>query len=440
MKKHIYIYTIGGYNYVGKNMTLVDLGNHAIIFDAGLNMEQYTKLNEIYEIKDNKQLNEKILINYDVIPDLKHYKSLINKVDLIIITHAHLDHLGALPYIIHHFKNPTIIATPYTAEILRKLNKEYKNEKMNIKSIVPNSSIKIGNTLVELIYITHSIPQTVVAKVVEDDLTIMYANDFKLDHNPIFGGKVNYDALTDSKPDVLILDSTRIELQGKTPSENVVESMIKDIVELPTIKNKGIIMTTFSSHIARLKTMEKIGKQLKRKVLFLGRSLKNYIEAAENIGLVKFESEIISFKGEIRKALKKIDEDYSNYLLVMTGHQGEKGSVLREIATGNIKLNLNNYVVIFSCSKIPTPTALANREFLEMKLQEQNVPFFSDVHVSGHASKEDLRTFIEIIKPKLVIPAHGGIDKRSKLALLCKEIGVPFSLLNDNEKMVIEKE
>ncbi|MEM2115769.1 MAG: MBL fold metallo-hydrolase [Candidatus Woesearchaeota archaeon] len=439
MAKKIKIYAVGGYNYVGKNMTIVDFLDHAIVIDAGLNMDQYTKLTE--QIETEEEITEKMLISYDIIPDLRSYKDITKRVDIIIITHAHLDHVGALPYLLHHFKNPIILCTPYTAEILRRLILEINsNIKPNIKTLFPNSKIKINNTQIDFIYITHSIPQTIVVRIQRDDFVLFYANDFKLDHNPILGGKVNYEALVDQRPDVLILDSTRIELLGKTPSESVVEGMLREILLLPNLASKGIIMTTFASHIARLKTMEKVGKKFNRTVMFLGRSFKNYIHAAEKADIAKFESEIVSYKGKIKRTLKKVmKDDASKYLLIVTGHQGEKGSVLREIVTGNIKFDLRNFAVVFSCSKIPTPTSMANREFLEQKLQEIKVPIFTDVHVSGHASREDLRSFIEIIKPKLVIPAHGDLEKRSKLALLCKEINVPYVLLSDNDSMLIEK-
>ncbi len=437
------IYAVGGYDLVGKNMTIVDFGKKAIVFDVGLNMEGYTKLTENQpQDKIKKLLTEKNLVKYDAIPNLTPFRHILNKVEVIVLTHAHLDHIGALPFLYKHFKNVVVLGTPYTIEILKSLfyDLNLKPSNLILKKIPPNSSIVINNMLIEFIYITHSTPQTIVAKVTHENETVMYANDFKLDPMPVLGGKVNYKALTDAKPDALILDSTRVELLGKTPSESLVEPMLREIIELPNLKNKGIIATTFSSHIARLFTLKKIGKRLKRKVYFLGRSMHKYIKAAEKIGLINFSDvEVVRFKSKIRRILKQAQKNPKDYFLVVTGHQGEPGSILVEMTT-NWKFNFNDFYVIFSCSKIPTPTTEANRAFLESKLKEMHVPFFTDVHVSGHASREDLRSFINIINPNLVVPAHGDAAKRSKLASLAKEENFKVVLLDEGDVVEIEKQ
>ncbi len=427
------VYAVGGYDLVGKNMTVIDFGSKAVVFDVGLNMEEYSKLSQ-----ERERFSEKDLISYRTIPDISDIKHILKKVVAVAITHAHLDHLGAFPYLAKYFKHTTVIGTPFTIEILNQLLKEHNVKKnFKIKKVMPNSIAMIEGIQFDFINITHSTPQTVVIRAKYKDEEVAYANDFKLDPNPVLGKKPNYDFLTGLEPDLLILDSTRVETLGKTPSESMVRGMIEDIISLPNLQTKGIIATTFSSHIARLMTIKKIGQKHNRKVYFMGRSMAKYIQAAENAQIASFsDSEVIQFKRKARQALKEIAKDPEHSLVVMTGHQGEPRAMLTELATENIKFDFSNFFVIFSCSTIPTPTNIANREFLENKLMEKNVPFFKDVHVSGHASREDLRTFIEMIHPKSILPAHGDITKRTKLAKLSKDIGIEHILLMDEGDVV----
>ena len=231
----------------------------------------------------------------------------------------------------------------------------------------------------------------------------------------------------------------------KTPSEIVAREMLRDVLLGVNSKGKAIMVTTFASHLARLKSIIEFGKQLKRKVIFLGRSLAKYVEAGEKAGVVNFskEVEIVKYSKNIQKRLKEIQKSGSEkYLLVVTGHQGEQKSVLYKIAKKEFKFNLypeDN--VVFSCRTIPTPTNIANREALENELKQTGVRIFKDIHQSGHAAREDLRDFIHIIKPKNIIPAHGNKEMREALADLAGEmeykIGENVLMLKDGSKVAL---
>jgi len=197
-----------------------------------------------------------------------------------------------------------------------------------------------------------------------------------------------------------------------------------------TLKNTHcvglIIVTTFSSHIARLKSIVEASRQLKRKVIFLGRSLARYVYAAEDIGLIDFSGnvKICNYKKQVRKILKEIQEDKKRYLVVCTGHQGEPDAVLSSIANGNFGISLDSDDhVVFSCNVIPSQTNIQNREKLESNLKAMGVMLSKDVDVSGHAYREDHRRFISLIDPEHIIPAHGPEEKTRHMKSLAEEMG-----------------
>jgi ribonuclease J len=260
---------------------------------------------------------------------------------------------------------------------------------------------------------------------------ILYANDYKFDAFPVIGKTTNTRRLRElgkEKVAALIMDCTRAREPGKTPSETVAKEMMRDVLLGTENRDNLIILSTFSSHIARLSSVLEMGKKLNRKVIFMGRSLAKYIEAAEKIRLVKFskEAEVLKYGNEIKKRLRKIDASpqRGKYLLVTTGNQGEPNSVLSRIAIGELPLKLRrDDQVIFSCNVIPTPVNIANRDILEYKLAQKNVRIFKGIHVSGHASKEDQRDLISMVKPQHIVPAHGDIQMTSALSELASEMG-----------------
>jgi ribonuclease J len=206
----------------------------------------------------------------------------------------------------------------------------------------------------------------------------------------------------------------------------------------------GIIVTTFSSHLARLKSILELGLKMNRKVLFLGRSMSRYITAGENCGIINFteKAQVIRYPNQIEKALKKVArEGKEKYLLVVSGHQAEPKSTLSKIVgrTLDYELDPRDYV-IFSCRVIPTPTNKSNRALMEKSLAKQGVHVFKDIHQSGHGSREDLKEIIEILQPKHVIPAHGILEMRVALAQIAKDMGYDSShvhLISDGERMRI---
>ena len=421
------IMTIGGYNEVGKNMTAVKVQDEIVVFDMGLYLPSILKFQEE---GDPRNLGKKELIKIGAIPNDAQIEKESSKVKAVILGHAHLDHIGALPSMILNYSCP-VIGTPYTIGILKTLLRDRKIDIDNrLKVLNVNTLFKISNKLtVEFVNITHSTIQTSIVILHTPEGKVVYTNDFKLDNHPVIGKKPDYEklkSLGDGSVKVLILDSLNSTSQMKTPSEKVAREMLKDVVLGVNTENKAIVVTTFSSHIARLRSIIDFGKHLNRKIVFLGRSLEKYVGTAENLKLVSFKDqvEIVGFREKVKEKLKRIMKNKDKYLIVCTGNQGEPDAVLARMARRDLPWKFDSGdIVIFSCRTIPTAETIANRDELEKNLRKSGVRVFKNIHVSGHASLEDHRDMIELIKPKHIIPSHGDYQKVSGISELGKEIG-----------------
>jgi ribonuclease J len=275
---------------------------------------------------------------------------------------------------------------------------------------------------------THSVPQTVMILVKTKYGDVLYSNDFKFDNNPTLGEKPNYKALEaigkSGKLKALIVDSLYADDPRKTPSEAIAKEMLKDVLLGTNSKGKVVVVTTFSSHIARLQSIVSLGKKLNRKIVLMGRSLTKYVKAAEDVGLVNFSKDckIVTYGSQIKSFFKK-EAHPEKYLFVVTGHQGEPKAVLGKVVNRNwLKFHPGDHV-IFSSSIIPVEQNFVNREKLEKELSKYKVRIFRDVHVSGHAGREDLRDLVELVKPKFVMPAHGNKKKSLAMKDLCLQLG-----------------
>jgi ribonuclease J len=424
------LYTVGGFSEVGKNMTVVDLGEDAFIFDCGIFLPPIVELEE-----KERAYNEKMLRAIGALPNdfVLDAKGIVSKVRAILPSHAHLDHIGALPYVAHRY-NAEIIGTPFTIEVLKQL---YVDGKVPIKNklvtVHPNSSYfvqgKNKKYKVDFVNITHSTIQTSMVALHTDEGVVLYANDFKFDNNPIVGKEPNYELLNEIAKEgvkVMIVDSLYSGDERKTASEKIARGLLEDTMLTTRNEKSAVVVTTFSSHIARLKSIVDFSKRLNRIPIFVGRSLNKYTQAAINVNLCPFSKDIkiASYKNQVERYLKRISSDRTKYVLVCTGHQGEPGSVLDRISKGTLPFNFNfEDQMIFSSSVIPAPVNIENRRALDEKLKKRGVRIFNNVHVSGHAGREDLRDFVNMMQAEHIIPAHGGHDKTAPMVELCHELG-----------------
>ncbi len=437
---------VGGYSEVGRNMTAVKIGNEVIVMDMGLHMENYV---QITNDEDIIRLSGDDLLKADAVPNINTIQDWAGMVKLIIPSHAHLDHVGAIPFLSSRYK-ADILATPFTTAVIKnilieeKLRIKNKIKILNVNSVYAQSE----GVRVEFIDITHSTPQSVLIVLHTKQGAIVYANDFKFDLYPTIGKKPDFEklrALGKKGVLALVIESTYAGLYQKMPSEAVARQMLKDVLAGTDNQDKAIIVTTFASHIARLKSIIEFGSKLNRKIVFLGRSLAKYVKAAEEVGLVNFtkDVEIAKYSKHIRKRLKKIMKDgKKKYLLVVTGHQGEPNSTLYKMANNDLEFKFERGDhIVFSCKIIPTETNIANREYVENLLSKQGVRIFRDIHVSGHSAREDHRDMIQLLKPKHIIPSHGSIEMTAKMQELAYEMGYKkenVHLLKNGQRIVLE--
>lgn len=444
----IKIHTIGGYNEVGKNMTALEIGEDVILFDCGLFLPAIVGVSEREKIPTEKGMR-----NLGALPDDLYLEKhgLKDKVRAILISHAHLDHIGAVPYVAPRYRCP-VIATPYTIAVIKTLledNNHYIHNRL-ITVNMDHSYIvkgKSGNYKVEFITMTHSTIQSAIIAVHTKDGVVLYGNDYKLDNSPVFGDKPNYHRLKElakSGVKALIVDCLYAPDDRKTPSEKIAKGLLEDVFLTTDNHNSGMIVTTFSSHIARLKTITELGRRLNREVIFLGRSLNKYVSAAKNVGKAPFMSDIklITYRKHLERTLKLVNKSKKNYLIVCTGHQGEPGSILDRIARNQLPLRLTSGDhIIFSSKTIPTPINEENRQQLEKRLKKHQVRIFDNVHVSGHGGREDLRDLLKLVQPQHVIPSHGDLKKLTAGAALAAEMGYKLNktvhLMQNGQELVL---
>jgi len=347
-------------------------------------------------------------------------------VKAICISHAHLDHVGALPFFMGKFKVP-IHGTKFTIEVLKALLKDKKKSPTTDLVVHPeNAQFKISKNLrIQFIHITHSTPQSVLVVVHTPEGCVVYANDFKLDNAPVLGPKPNYDAMRKLKHvRALIIDSLYALDPRKTPSEAIAREMLKDVLLGTSSLGKNIIVTTFSSHIARISTIIDLARSLNRRPVFIGRSLAKYIDAAKAAGVIDLEkkADFVRYGSTVDKYFKK-NKVTKDKLFIVTGHQGEPKAILSRLAKEKIFPFGPEDLVIFSCRIIPTEENFLNRSNLEAELKSKKVRIFTEIHVSGHACREDHREFIKLIRPEHILPAHGEVAMLEGAKELALEMG-----------------
>ncbi|HIJ11593.1 TPA: ribonuclease J [Candidatus Woesearchaeota archaeon] len=425
----IEICTIGGFSRTEGNSVAIKVDDEVLLLDMGLGMEDFIKHQEDREDVRGK-LTYKELQRVNAVPNYDHINDWKDLVIGIVPSHGHLDHVGAIPFAATLFPTAPIVSTPYTIEVLRSILWDEHLELSNDIITVPlNKTHKFSEKIsVEFVNVTHSIPHTAILVVHTPYGKVMYANDYKFDRTPVLGKKPNFERLAELEGvDILIINCLYAHAHRKCPSESVARVMLKDVMLNQNCEDRGMIVTTFSSHLARLKSIIEMDKKMNRKIVFIGRSLDKYVRAAERINLVHFTDDIIMVRhrDKINKIFRKMEKDgREKYLIVCTGHQGEKRAVLSRLMRGELDFKFRDGdIVVFSCRVIPVEVNKVNRERLENGLRAKNVRIFKDLHVSGHAALEDHRDMLELVKPKNIIPIHAENEKAQMLADFAKKIG-----------------
>jgi ribonuclease J len=418
----IEVFALGGYEEVGRNSTAIKVGDDVVIFDLGLHIERVLDLNMQREYPSLEAL-----VNADAIPNLSQLAPYRRNVRAIIANHAHLDHVGAMPILANYYP-ASIISTPYSTGLIDQLFVDAGvKPKHPFLTMNPNESIDLGGMELEFISMTHSIPHTVFSVLHTDEGAIVYANDYKFDATPVLGQKPDFKRLKQLGKEgvrLLVVESVRIERKQKTPSEKVARLLLEGV--LLKDHDGGLFITTFASHIERIKSIIEIGARLGRKILLLGRSLLKHVSIAKHLNLLDTHKLITpTKKRNVEFWLRKVMKNRQDYLVLCTGHQGEPRSILTRLAHNQLPYKFAPQdEVIFSSDVIPSPINQENFYQLTKRLEGAGARLFEHVHVSGHASKEDHRDLIKLLRPEHIVPCHGDLTKLARFAELASSMNI----------------
>ncbi|WP_306055368.1 RNase J family beta-CASP ribonuclease [Natronococcus wangiae] len=424
----IEIATIGGYEEVGRQMTAVRAGNDIVIFDMGLNLSKVL----IHDNIRTEGMHSLDLIDMGAIPDDRVMSDLEGDVQAIVPTHGHLDHIGAISKLAHRYDAP-IVGTPFTIELVSdEVEEEQKFDFNNdLVKMEAGETMTIGDHGCELefVNVTHSIIQAINPVLHTPEGAIVYGLDKRIDHTPVIGDPIDMDRFREiGREGVLcyIEDCTNANKKGRTPSENVAREHLRDVLYSMEDYDGAILASTFSSHIARVKSLIEFARDIGRTPILLGRSMETYSGTAKRIG-VDFPSdvEMVGYRRSIEQTLERIMNDgKENFLPIVTGHQGEPRALLTRMARGETAFELEpGDKVVYSARVIPEPTNEGQRYQAEKLLGMQGARVYSDIHVSGHLCQEGHYTMLNALQPENIIPAHQDLSGFSGYVDLASDQG-----------------
>jgi len=430
------ICTIGGYEYVGNNMTAVKIGEDVFIFDSGVNIPSLIDMQgaESVRVYSEKQLRKYNAIPNDLVLDKIGWS---DKVKAIFIGHAHLDHVGAVPWIAYRYPNAIIYGTPFTTALLEVIAEDdkilLKNKVVTVKE---NSSVKIkgtsGNYEINFIHATHSTIQCSFLGLSTPEGGIFYALDFKMDDHPVIGNPPDYEKIKHIGKQgvkVLIVNSLYSKSKGRTESESIARQKLEEAMSTIKDRNSAFFVSTFSSHIIRLNSIIEFGLKTGREIVVLGRSMEKYIRCSIKAKQCPFQDKIkiAKYRGHVNSTLKKIEKERGKYLVICTGHQAEEGSILDRIVKGETDFKFRNGDnLIFSSKIIPVEENLEARRRMDESLRKKGVLIKDNVHVSGHGSEEDIKMLIEMTKPEYIIPTHGTPEQETPAINIAESLGYKY--------------
>ena len=406
MTPKIKIIPLGGLGEIGKNMTAFECGSDIIVVDCGLGFPD----EQMYGIDI-------------VIPDIAYLKANASRIKGIILTHGHEDHIGAIPYVMKALDVP-IYATPLTAALVElKLEEHDLLYNTQIFTKKSGDSFRLGCFTIEFINVNHSIADAVALAIKTPLGTIIHTGDFKIDITPIQGKMIDLPRLGQLGNEgvlALLSDSTNVEKPGYSVSEMKVGETFDRL-----FKNcdQRIIVTTFASNVYRLQQIIDVAAKYKRKVGITGRSMENILRVATVLGYLSVPEGVLMDIAQLNKMPK------NKVVIISTGSQGEAMSALYRMAfSEHRQINIEpGDRVIVSASAIPGNENMISKVIDELFHKGAEVIYDrnTDLHVSGHASQEEQKMMLALVKPKYFIPVHGEYRMLVKHAELGKLMGVP---------------
>jgi len=399
------IIPLGGLGEIGKNMTVIRVDDEILLIDSGL------------------MFPDEDMLGIDlVIPDISYLLENRDMVKAIVLTHGHEDHIGALPYVLKQLNVP-VYGTRLTLGILEGRLKENNVDSSNLHPVMQGDIINVGCFSVGFIRVNHSIPDAVGLSIKTPVGMIVHTGDFKLDYTPIDGKMTDFRRFSDlGNKGVLVMmaDSTNAEREGHTPSESTVGTAFDKAFHNA---KQRIIVATFSSNVHRIQQVINTACRYKRKVAVLGRSMVNVVNISLELGYIDAPEGTIIDIDEIN------NYPMSQVVIITTGSQGEPMSALTRMAmSDHRKVGIvPGDTIIISATPIPGNEKLVSKTIDNLLKQGANVIYgrSNGIHVSGHASQEELKLMHNLVRPKFFIPVHGEYRMLVRHAKLAQELGMP---------------
>ena len=421
-KSKLKIIPLGGLEQIGMNITAFEYEDSIIVVDCGL------------AFPENDMLGVDL-----VVPDVTYLKENIDKVKGFFITHGHEDHIGSIPFVLRDINVP-IYATKLTVGLIEnKLEEAEMLGKVKCKVVKYGQHINIGCFRVEFIRTNHSIQDAAALAIYSPAGIVVHTGDFKVDYTPVYGDAIDLARFGEiGKKGVLALmcDSTNAERSGFTQSEKSVGSVLNKIFD--DHKNQRIIIATFASNVDRVQQIINSAEKFGRKVAIEGRSMVNTINIAAKLGYLSLPENIL-IEGEM---LRNYPDEQT--VIITTGSQGESMAALSRMANStHRKISIKpNDLIVFSSSPIPGNEKSVTGVINELMKKGADV-IFQDVHVSGHACKEDIKLLYLLVNPKYSIPVHGEYKHLVAQAKIAEELGIEkenIKILSSGDVLELDEE
>jgi ribonuclease J len=399
------IIPLGGLGEVGKNMTAYEFDHKMIIVDAGIMFPE----------------NDMLGIDY-IIPDYTYVRERADQVLGIIITHGHEDHIGAIPHVVQDIAAP-VYATPLTRGLIEvKLARAGASEKAQLNTVQAGQRLELGPFKIEFFHVSHSIPDAVGLGITTPAGLVVHMSDFKFDLSPVDGWPTDYAKLAEFSQrgvDLLLSDSTNSERPGWTPSEMVIGPAFDRVFN----EAKGrVIIATFASLISRIQQVADAAGRHGRKMALAGPSMVDNVKMARKLGYLNIADDLLV---PIEQALSMQDH---KVVLMCTGSQGEPSSIVGRLSTGtNRQFDLKpGDTVVLSSHPIPGNEETISKTLNRLLRRGANVIYDGvlPVHVSGHASQEEQKLLLSLVRPKHFLPIHGELRQLTRHAALAEEVGM----------------
>ncbi len=399
------IVPLGGLGEVGKNMMALEYGRNILIVDVGMMFPE----------------SDMPGVDY-IIPDYRYLKGKEDRIRGVVITHGHEDHIGALPHFLQEFDAP-VYATKLTRGLIEvKLNRELQ-KRVKLQPMEPGDAVRLGPFTVEPYHVCHSIPDAVGLGIDTPLGLVVHSGDYKMDHTPVDGWPSDIAKLAEFNQRgvlALLADSTNADQPGTTPSEYSLNAALADVFR----QAKGrVVVATFASLISRIQQVMDVARSFGRKVAIAGTTMVKNVKMARRLGYLNVPDDLIL-------SLQDINRLPPHQVTIMaTGAQGEPRSIMGRLAIGrhpSLRVVPGDTVVL-SSHTIPGNEEVVHRVINRLFQKGANVVYhpIAPVHVSGHASQEEQKMLLNILRPKYFVPIHGELRHLKHHALLAQEVGIP---------------